>query len=360
MHMPVQGLVRLRKHQFARQAAFGTPVAAVRAYPMSGVPTPDLAWTDAEINAGSLYPVAPPTRGAPDLTAALTIPSLGYNTLPLILSGFFGGSVEPTGAGTAQTWAYAPSGSTPDDIDAFTYEFGDDVLTDWYQFGDGIIESFEISGPEGLGALSASTNWRFGSIASSGSTDSPDSPVVPTAGLTVDTGEVLVYLKDIGIYIASTVAGLAAGQVTDALHSFTFSGTREMDQKRYANADQSFDIDAYGHGAHSLSLQAVYAKTADTVGIGSESDAWMSDQAVNRYIRIVATATVEAQAGTDYSFTLTLPMRYYTREEGEIGGNTTVILTANNYDDEGGDLAGPVTATVVNTLTTFQLGNVPS
>jgi hypothetical protein len=96
------------------------------------------------------------------------------------------------------------------------------------------------------------------------------------------------------------------------------------------------------------------------VGIGSESDAWMSDQAVNRYIRIIATATVEAQVGTDYSFTLTLPMRYYTREEGEIGGNTTVILTANNFDDEGGDLAGPVTATVVNTLTTFQLGNVPS
>lgn len=357
--MPVQGLTRLRKHLFGRQFTFGTPVSATRAYPFSGVPTPDLVWTDPEIDAGSLYPVAPPTRGAPDLTAALTANLLGYNTIPIIFSGFFGGAVEPTGAGTAKTWLWQPSGDTPDDIDSYTYQFGDDVLTDWYQFLDGIIESFEITGPEGLGALTASTNWRFGGVNSTGSTDSPVTGTVPTAGLSVDTAEVPIYLKDIGIYIASSVAGLAAGQVTNALHTFTFSGTREMDQKRFANADQSFDIDDYGHGPHSLSLGLTFAKTADTVGTGSESDAWMSDVAVNRWIRIVATSTVEAQSGTDYSMTLTMPCRYYTREESNIGGNSTIVLTANAFDDQD-DLGGPFEATVVNTLTSDELGNVAS
>ena len=37
--MPVQGLVRLRKHQFGRQALAGTKVAATRAYPATGVPS---------------------------------------------------------------------------------------------------------------------------------------------------------------------------------------------------------------------------------------------------------------------------------------------------------------------------------
>jgi hypothetical protein len=359
--MPVQGLVRLRKHLFGRQAAFGTKVPATRAYPFSGVPSPDLGWTDGEIDAGSLYPVAPPTRGAPDLTFAGSLPQLGYNTLPLILSGFFGGQVEPTGGGTAKTWAYTPSGVTPDDVDAFTYQFGDDVLTDWEQYGDGIIESFEITGPEGLGVLSATTNWRFGSYANTGSTDSPVTGTVPTAGLLVDTSEVLVYLKDIGIYIASSVAGLGAGQITNALHTFTFRGTREMDQKRYANADQSFDIDDYGHGTHGLELALTFAKTDDTVGTGSESDAWTSDAAVDRYIRITATAIELAQAGPiPYSWVTTMPMRYYTREHGNIGGNSTIVLTAHAFDDDGGDLDGPITSTVVNTLTTELLGNVPS
>ena len=47
--MPVAatpGLLKLRKHQFGRQTTFGTPVAAVRAYPFSGVPDINLNWTE--------------------------------------------------------------------------------------------------------------------------------------------------------------------------------------------------------------------------------------------------------------------------------------------------------------------------
>jgi len=302
------------------------------------------------VDAGSIDIVATPFRGAPDLTAPLTDPRLAYNSLPLLLSGIFGGAVTPTGGGTAKTWSYAPASVAPlDDDDVFTYEFGDDVLTDWYQFGDGLLERLEVTGPEGLGALTTSMTWRFGSAASTGSTDSPVSGSVPTAGLAVDPDEIIVYLKDIGIYIASDPYDLPASQISDALHSFVFRITQARDQKRFANADQSFDIDAYGRGARLIELECSFAKTADTVGTGSESDAWFSDEAVTRYISIVATSTVMAEGIIPYSWEFTMPMRYYTRVEGNVGGNTIIVLTARAFYDAA-TFAGVLTSEAVNTL----------
>ena len=350
---PVAGLIRLRKHQFGRQLNMGTKVAATRAYPFSGTPDVDLGWIDPEIDAGSRDPVAAPYRGASELTASLDFPTLNYNDLTKTLCGFFGGDVAPTGGGTAKTWTHSPASATVDELDPFTYEFGDDVLTDWYQFGDGVVESFEITGPEGLGALSMTTSWRFGSVASTGSTDSPVSGTVPTPALTVATNDVPIFLKDGGIYIASTTGGLAAGQVTGALHTFAFRGSQEIDLKRYADALQTFDIADYGPGARELELELTFAKTADTVGTGSESDAWMSDTAVTRFIRLVFTSTEEAQSGIDYSWSVTMPMRYYTREEGEIGQNSVVVLTAHAFYDA---TAGVLDSILINTLTEAQLG----
>jgi len=352
--MPIAGFVRLRKHQFARQPAFGTKIAALRAYPFSGTPSVDLAWTDPDVDTGSIDPTAVPYHGAFDLTASLDTPSLAYNDLPLMLCGVFGGAVGPTG-GPAYTWAYAPASTTVDDFDSMVYEFGDDVSTDWFQLGDGILESLEFTGPDGLGPLSASMSWRFGSAASSGSTDYPDAPVVPTAGLSVATDDAIVYLKDMSIFIASSTAGLAAGQITDALHSFVLRINQEIDQKRFANGDQTFDIDAYGRGARTIELECTFAKTADTVGIGSESDAWMSDAAVNRWVQLTSTSTVIADGVTPYSWDIIMPMRYYTRSEGEIGGNTTVVLTGHAFYDPD-DLGGVFTSEVVNTLPESELG----
>ena len=202
--MPVQGLTRLRRHLFGRQAAFGTTVAATKAYPFKGVPEVELNWTDPEVDMGSIDPVAAPHREAPALTAPLTDPQLAYDTLPLLLAGFFGGSLEPTGAGTAKTWHFTPASETIDPIDPFTYEFGDDVLTDWYQFGDGILDSVEFTGPDGLGPISTSMSWRFGSVRSTGATDAPVVGAVPTPALALDANPALVYLKDMAIYIADT------------------------------------------------------------------------------------------------------------------------------------------------------------
>jgi len=358
--MAVQGLTRLRKHQFARQPAFGTKVPATRAYGFQGTPTSDLAWTDPEVDAGSRDVTAAPYRATPDLTAGLTFNALEYNDLPLILCGFFGGAVVPTGGGAAKTWTHDPASTTIDDPDEFTYEFGDDVLTDWYQFGDSVIESFEITGPTGLGPLTATVNWRQGSVSSTGSTDSPVDGTVPTPGLDVDTNGAKVYLKDMGIYLADTVAGLAAGQVLDALHSFILRGNVEYDQKRYANGTQNFDLSGWGPGTRGIEFEATYAKTADTVGVGSESDKWMSDEAQNGYARLLFLSTVVAQSpSTFYGWTVTLPIRYYTREEGEEGGNTTVILNAHAFFDPD-DLDGVFQSVIVCTLTEAELGEAGS
>lgn len=357
--MPVQGLVRLRKHQLGRQAAHGTKVAATRRYPFKGVPDVNLNWTDPEVDLGSLDPVAAPRREAPELTFPLDIPQLAYNDLPLILSAFFGGGVEPTGGGTAKTWTFSPASETVDDPDKYTHEFGDDVLGDWYQFGDGIADSFELTA-ENKGVLTGSLAMRYGSVSSTGSTDSPVTGTVPTPDLTAEANPALVYLKDCSLYIADSVAGLAAGQILNALHAITVRGSGDIDEKRFANGTQEFDVDDYARATRVLEVEAVYAKTDDIVGTGSESDDWMSDQAVDRYIRLVFLSKVLAQSpSTYYGWTVTLPARYYTRQEGEQGGNSTVILLARAFYDAD-DLGGVFENVVVNTLTGAELGLVGS
>jgi hypothetical protein len=52
-----------------------------------------------------------------------------------------------------------------------------------------------------------------------------------------------------------------------------------------------------------------------------------------------------------------MPMRYYTRAETEVGGNSAITLTARAYYDV---TAGVLKSTVVNTLSGDQLGNVGS
>jgi hypothetical protein len=66
-----------------------------------------------------------------------------------------------------------------------------------------------------------------------------------------------------------------------------------------------------------------------------------------------------AEGMTPYSWTVTMPMRYYTREESEIGGNTTVVLTGHAFYDPD-DLEGVFTSVIVNTLTSEELGEAGS
>ena len=100
-----------------------------------------------------------------------------------------------------------------------------------------------------------------------------------------------------------------------------------------------------------------FAKTDDTVGLGSESDKWMADQSVDRFIRFLFTSTELAQTSgaIPYSWQVTSPARYFTRTEEEEGGNSVVVLTARAFYDPG-DADFAVESILVNTLTEADLG----
>jgi hypothetical protein len=358
MPVAIPGLVALRRHLFGRQEDFGIPNTAARAYPFSGTPDVNLNWTDPEGDFGSIDPIAPPYRGAPDLTASLTDNSLMYNNLPLWLASILGGDVEPTGGGTSKTWAFNPASLTADEIDVFSYEFGDEVENDWFQLFDGLTESVTFTFPRGLGPVTVSGNWRFGSSRYDGASEAALQPefTIPTVGLSVSSTDVPVMFGDAKLYIDDTAGGLGATQISDALYGGQLTVSRELDQKRWANGT-GFDLAGYSSGKRTVEFTLDFAKTADIVGTGSESDAWFSETAVNRFVRLKFTSPVEASAGVPYSWTINMPLRYYTRAEDAEGGNSVVSLVGHQFY-QSATLAYALQSTVVNTLalTGFETG----
>ena len=311
----------------------GEVAPAAKAYGLKGVPAVDLAWTDPDIDTGSIHVTASPYQGPSDLTAPLTSPALRYNTLPLAAVGFFGGAVEPTGGGTAQTWAHAArlaDGRRVRHVHLRVRRRRADGLV---QLPDGIIESFEITGAEGLGPLEPSMNWRFGDVASTGSTDRP--VAAPSRRPTSRSTRTRPSSTSRTWRSTSRTRCPASvpGRSSKALHAMVLRGNQEVDQKRYADGDQVFAIDDYGRGMQSIELECTFAKTDQTVGVGSESDAWMSDEPVTRYAQM----RFEAPRGRGRDALLvdglTLPIRYYTREEGDLNNNTTVVLTGHAFYD---------------------------
>ena len=67
-------------------------------------------------------------------------------------------------------------------------------------------------------------------------------------------------------------------------------------------------------------------------------------------------AAVDAGTGPSvpYSWTVEFPMRYYTRTEGDSGGNTTVVLTGHAYYDP--TWLGVFDSVIVCTLPEAELG----
>jgi hypothetical protein len=351
----IVGKVRLRRHLLGRQVAIGTPIAAKRAYPFSGTPTPNLNWTEADVDAGALYPVVPRFKGLPDLNFTLNDPSLAYNDLPLMFAAFFGNAETPTGGGSAKTWTWTPDGLGSEDFDAFTYEFGDDAdgaggrPSDWEQYSDGILTSLTIDSPDqGGGVLTAALGFKFADLKYAGSTDIPPAAPIPSITDRPDTQPVRVYLKDCSVYLDTEASDIGSTQLMGTVHKFNLTATQEVDEKRYADGTQSFAVEAYGRGATRINLAVTGAKTADWVGTGSESDAWSADDPVARYYRFVFESTVDAGVATPYSWEFSMPARYFTREHGEIGNNSVIILTAEAFLDDTLDF--PFSTEVVNTL----------
>ena len=85
------------------------------------------------------------------------------------------------------------------------------------------------------------------------------------------------------------------------------------------------------------------------MGRPGEWDAWFSEQSVDRYIRLFQESVEEADTGVPYSWDTTMPMRYYTSEHTDSGGNATETLTAKAFYDPVNSV--PVfSSQVVNTL----------
>jgi len=358
--MAILGKVRLRRHLLGRQATIGTAVPAQRAYPFSGTPTPNLNWTESDVDAGSLYPVIPRYKGLPDLNFTLNDNSVAYNDLPLMFSAFFGGAETPTGGGTAKTWAWQPDGYGSEDFDAFTYEFGDDAdgtsgkPNDWEQYTDGILTSLTFDSPEtGGGVVTAALGFKFADLRYAGSTDIPPTGSIPSITDRPDTSPTRVYLKDGTVYLDSDASDIGSTQLSSAVHKFNLTLTQEVDEKRYVDGTQSFAVEAYGRGTTRINLAVTYAKTADTVGTGSESDAWSADDPVARYFRFAFESTVDAETATPYSWEFSMPARYFQREHAEIGNNSVIVLTAEAFLDP--TLSYPFSTQVVNTLASGDL-----
>jgi len=197
--------------------------------------------------------------------------------------------------------------------------------------------------------LTSQQQWSFGSFFYAGSTDNAPDSTIPSIPDVPDTDPVQIYLKDASVFIDSDASDIGSTQVSDSLHKFTLRGTQEIDKKYYVNGSQTFAPQAYGRGRVGIEIDLIYAKTPDTVGVGSESDAWSSNQSVPRFLTVSFESLVEADTAVPYSWLFSMPLRYYTRTEGNIGGNSTVQLTGHAFF-EPTVLAYPFYSELVNTL----------
>ena len=334
--MPIQGLVRLRTNQIGKQSALLTAVAATRRVPWRDVVDYDPTRTDPDVDVGSLDPVIVPYSGFPNITWDPT-GLLFYNDLPSRLSAGLMGGITPTGASTAKTWAYQVASLTADSFDYFTVESGDDTsASDGIQAYGGVANTLEETMEEGLGPWSFSDSWVF-----AGANLATDR----TGGLLVDASPTIVMGDETDITMDSTAGSIGVTPLTDALHAATITVNNNLDLKRFANGSNGRrKLSGYGRGARTIDLVLTFAKTTETMAEAATLD---DEPVPSRFFQVRTVSTVLAQAATPYSYTRRGAFRLFTREDGEIGGNTTIILTYRAYYDS--TLTYAYRASVVNT-----------
>jgi hypothetical protein len=173
---------------------------------------------------------------------------------------------------------------------------------------------------------------------------------VPTASLSVDSTPSYIELGDAELFIDDAYTGIGTTKISDALHSMELSITNNYDLKAFANGSNTkYQIHAIGRGEQEITLSLQFAKTADTVGTGSEADDWFSSDPVKRFVELRFTRNEIITGSTPYSLSIRMPLVYTTRADGEIGGNTTVTLTGTALYDS--SLGYAIRAVVVNALT---------
>lgn len=333
--MPLQGFTRFRKHQVGKQTSFGSNTAATRVLPFRGPIKINPSRTDPDVDTGSIDPVLARYNGPLEITSSWDGP-LSYNDLPYVLSGGLKGGVTPTGA-TAKTWTYQAASLTADDFEYFTDEWGDDATTDTIIAGSGIVDSFDMSfgdqlGPFQLSAALVYARARHGSG--------------PTGGLTVDSDPTWIYGDDSEFFLDTVAASIGTTKWTDTVHSIGLSVNGNNDRKRFANGSNTrFQLAAYGRGARTGELKVTVAKTTASI---AEADTLQTDPVPTRFLEVRTTSPVIITGVIPYSYSLRVAAELTDREDGEIGGNSTITLTyAIKYN---ATLGYAYRAVVVNTL----------
>lgn len=347
---PIIGFTRNRYHQFGKQSALNTPVAATRRIAFRGVPDINPNWTEQdEVDTGSIDPALPPYRVGSDITLPLT-GVLDYHHIPLIMSAGLIGGVSGSG-GPAYTWTHTGVSTSATTLDNFTDEFADDVTNlgsgppeDGMQLYGGIVERMEFGFDEEQGPWSVSADWRFSDV---------NAHTTPTAGLSVGSNLPLVFGADTALYIDDASGGIGGTLIADSLHSATIAIENTIDVKRFAQGSNTrFQVDGYGLSARTITATFRFAKTSQIVAaLDSETVDWLNATAVNRYVRLLTQSTVEADTGTPYSWQQDFSGTWRTRTDAEFGGNSVVELALTGRYDAG--LTYPYRSTVVNTLATL-------
>ena len=338
--MPIQGLVRLRTNQIGKQSALLTAVAATRRVPWRDVVDYDPTRTDPDVDVGSLDPVIVPFSGFPNITWNPT-GLVFYNDLPSRLAAGLMGGITATGGGAAKTWTYQVASLTADSFDYFTVESGDDTsATDGIQAYGGVADSLEETMDEGLGPWTFSDAWVF-----AGANLATDR----TGALTVDQTPTIAMGDETDITMDATAGSIGVTPLTDALHAATIRVSNNLDLKRFANGSNGRrKLSGYGRGARAIDLVLTFAKTTETIA----ERATLDDEPVpSRFFQVRTISTILAQAATPYSYSRRGAFRLFTAEDGESGGNATIILTYRAYYDS--TLGYAYRASVVNTRSTL-------
>jgi hypothetical protein len=324
--VPIQGFTRFRKHQTGKQTVIGTPVAATRIFPYRGVLNIDPHWTDPDVDVGSIDPVLPPFRTGIEVTASLTGPLI-YDDIPTMLSAGMLGGVSPTGS-VAKTWTYTAASTTTTAFDYFTDEWTDDVTTDAAQAYGGIINRIQWGfGPE-MGPWDTTTDWQYVNV---------NRPTTPTPALSVGSNVVFVYGTDTSFWINDTAGAIGTTQIVDGVHAMQQTITNTIDVKRFANGSNAvgrFGIAGFGLTQREIMTEITFAKTTDSI---AETAKWLNADAQNRFIEIRnISPTVVPLTATPYSFNVKLAGRWYTRQDAEQGGNSTIVLGCKAFYDASG------------------------
>jgi len=334
--MAIAGLVRLRTNQIGKQSALLTAVPATRRVPWRDVVDYDPTRTDPDVDVGSLDPVIVPYSGFPNITWSPT-GMLMYNEEPSRLAAGLMGGITPTGAGTAKTWTYQVASLTADSFDYFTVESGDDTsASDGIQAYGGVAGTLEETMEQGLGPWSFSDSWVFAGA---------NLATNRTGALLVDPSPTFVMGDETDITMDAAAGSIGITPLTDALHAATIRVNNNLDLKRFANGSNGRrKLSGYGRGAREIELVLTFAKTTETMA----ERATLDDEPVpSRFFQVRTISPTLAQAAIPYSYSRRGAFRLFTAEDGEIGGNTTIVLTYRAYYDS--TLGYAYRASVVNT-----------